>query len=266
MEPIKYATAACGYVGKLKRKEKGQKFIIDPTIQTKGRKGRNKMTVKNYEELEAITIKDLKKEKNKSGIFKDDYHYYLIDLGEYYKMSLYITAGDKIILRELGLRLSSSYTTEEHIQKLFEYVSNKIFSYKELEHGGFSSYNDYKNKLYFIMNYLPETVNYRSCWTAKNKDNKNCNIKMPLIYGYFENEEEGRKVSDLLIKLESNFIKEFLANDELFIRSVRYELANHEYVITGDVEPALDALGLKWETLSKHHQSLVVKAANNRSY
>ena len=31
---------------------------------------------------------------------------------------------------------------------------------------------------------------------------------MPLIYGYFENEEEGR-ISDLLIKLESNFTKEF---------------------------------------------------------
>lgn len=221
------------------------------------------MTIKNYAELEAITIKDLKKESTKNGIFKDDYHYYLIDLGEYYKTSLYITLGDRIILRELGLHLSSSYTLEEHIQKLFEYTSNKIFSYKELEHGSFSSYSDYKNKLYFIMNYLPETVNYRSFWTAENEDNKNCTIKMPLIYGYFENEEEGKKISDLLITLESNFTKQFLENDKLFITSVKYELANHEYVITGDVEPALDALGLKWETLSKHHQSLVIKATKN---
>ena len=75
------------------------------------------MTVKNYAELEAITIKDLKKESSKNGIFKDDYNFYLIDLGEYYKTSLYITAGDKIILRELGLHLSSSYTLDEHIQK-----------------------------------------------------------------------------------------------------------------------------------------------------
>ena len=222
------------------------------------------MTVKNYEELEAITIKDLKKESRKNGIFKEDYHYYLIDLGEYYKTSLYITAGDKIVLRELGLHLSSNHTTDEHIKKLFEYTSNKIFSYKELEQGDFSSYGDYKNKLYFIMNYLPETVNFRSCWTAENKDNKNCKYKMPLIYGYFEKEEEGKKISDLLIKLESNFTKEFLTNDELFIRAVKYELANHEFIITGDVEPALDSLGLKWETLSKHHQSLVIKAASNK--
>ena len=39
--------------------------------------------------------------------------------------------------------------------------------------------------------------------------------------------------------------KEFLSVEENLVNAIEYELGNHEYCISGDIEPALEALGLK---------------------
>mgnify|MGYP006971785061 CR=1 FL=1 len=58
-------------------------------------------------------------------------------------------------------------------------------------------------------------------------------------------------------------LKTFLKDDKQFVEALEYELSNHEYCITYDYEPTLDALGLSFESLTEKQKDLLVLAKKN---
>jgi len=57
-------------------------------------------------------------------------------------------------------------------------------------------------------------------------------------------------------------LKTFLKDKENLKNSLAYELANHEYCITYDVKPTLEALGLKLEKLTPLQLEILQQAKN----
>lgn len=57
---------------------------------------------------------------------------------------------------------------------------------------------------------------------------------------------------DALLKSHKEELKNFRKNEKELINAIAYELNNHEYVITHDVEPALAALNLKKSDISEN--------------
>ena len=52
--------------------------------------------------------------------------------------------------------------------------------------------------------------------------------------------------------------------DEVFLfDAVSYEIANHEYVITGDLDESLDILGLQYDKLTKEQRAVISKAVSS---
>lgn len=74
--------------------------------------------------------------------------------------------------------------------------------------------------------------------------------------------EAFKKMLDDNDKLRTEFLNSTYEN---IFDAMVYELQNHEYSYTGEIEPALDALGLKYEELSEM-QLKALKEATKMKY
>lgn len=72
------------------------------------------------------------------------------------------------------------------------------------------------------------------------------------------------KVLNTFLKHDKAMLKAF-ENDEFLLSAFEYELANHEYIITYEIEPTLCALGIKiseYQT-NERYQDIMKKAITN---
>ena len=65
----------------------------------------------------------------------------------------------------------------------------------------------------------------------------------------------------MFLQREKEF-SELIKNKDFCFDTFDYELGNHEFIITGDINPALESLGLKIQDLSKMQRGELQKAIN----
>lgn len=71
---------------------------------------------------------------------------------------------------------------------------------------------------------------------------------------------------DKLIERQAKERKELRANEKELVNAIAYELANHEYCITGDPQDALDALGLSIKELAPEVLKKAIKKHNETNF
>lgn len=77
--------------------------------------------------------------------------------------------------------------------------------------------------------------------------------------GGFIRKEDTKKFIDLM-KEQNKTERQFLKEDKNLYQAFLYELANHEFCITYDYDETLNALGLKYDKLTKKQLSILEKA------
>lgn len=77
--------------------------------------------------------------------------------------------------------------------------------------------------------------------------------------GYFR-KADASKLNEMLERFEKER-QEALKDDEYLYQAILYELGNHEYIITWDAEPALEAIGLSREDLKNERVAKIFKKA-----
>lgn len=81
------------------------------------------------------------------------------------------------------------------------------------------------------------------------------------IAGMFYRKSDSEKLKELLHRHTAE-LHEAYRDDTFLYNAIRYELANHEYCITYDPEPTLDALGIEAnEMFMNTHRHKIWKAA-----
>ena len=68
--------------------------------------------------------------------------------------------------------------------------------------------------------------------------------------GYVRKENHGKLLD--MAEEQVKELAELMGEEKFFKEALAYELANHEYCITGDVSDAMDALGLKREEVAEN--------------
>ena len=89
------------------------------------------------------------------------------------------------------------------------------------------------------------------------KDNKIVAVGMG---GYILAKDIKRFIS--MVGTRKQRLKEYLKDPEQLKDAFIYELGNHEFCITYDYEPTLEALGLKIDKLTKRKRAILVIAKN----
>ena len=77
--------------------------------------------------------------------------------------------------------------------------------------------------------------------------------------GMFYRKSDAHRLKEMMILFDEE-LKKNLENDEFLFDAVRYEIGNHEYVITGDLNEALEVLGLSKDTLTEKQTKVVRQA------
>jgi hypothetical protein len=78
--------------------------------------------------------------------------------------------------------------------------------------------------------------------------------------GGFIRKKDDKAFQDLINTVEKE-IEEFLKDDDQLLDALKYELGNHEYCISYDYEPVLEALGLpRYQDLTGRQKEILNKA------
>ena len=78
--------------------------------------------------------------------------------------------------------------------------------------------------------------------------------KMGSTGGYYKREDSS-KLNEMLIR-QDNEVEEARKDNEYLFQMFKYELSNHEYGYTGDLEETLEALGLTIEKINNDEKLL----------
>lgn len=81
-------------------------------------------------------------------------------------------------------------------------------------------------------------------------------------YGGFIKKEDKNKYIEMFKEINKES-KESLKDDGLLFDALRYELSNHEFIITYDYKDTLNALGLSYESLTENQINILEKAKEN---
>jgi len=93
-------------------------------------------------------------------------------------------------------------------------------------------------------------------WTEENLKDKIVSIGG----GGYIKKDMVEEYKNLWFNIDKDIKRYLEESDENFIDAIKYELSNHEYGYTHDLEPALEALGLIYNELSNKQKELVEKA------
>jgi hypothetical protein len=72
--------------------------------------------------------------------------------------------------------------------------------------------------------------------------------------GGFYKKEDSKKLHDMFDRHDKEMKEAMSSNDEFLIYMFYYELNNHEYIITYEVEDTLNALGLTYEEIKNDNR------------
>lgn len=105
-------------------------------------------------------------------------------------------------------------------------------------------------------------------WAFNNKQLEEAKIKLGVTDnselcqtygGWLIKKTDAKKLHDLIAEQEKE-MEELLKNPQYLMEAFRYELANHEYCITYDYEPTLDAFGMKYDELTPEQLAALKQA------
>lgn len=174
---------------------------------------------------------------------------------------------DKMHIRyanDYQLHHSRFKTTDELRDFYIETLNRKLYTVDELLNDEINTYEDFRSKEYYLRNYHIQKFDYLSFWhISKPGDNyeqmkKNYPYTNNVSFCYVKDPEIITLQTAILEHLYAEFAK-LKSDDEKFKTMIRYELANHEACYSYNYKPALDALGLKFENLTKTQQRIVLK-------
>lgn len=163
----------------------------------------------------------------------------------------YITYPDYVVNIKNNLGAYTRYVKKQ--------LKIKTYSIKQLK--SIKNYIDFRNKLDFVFNILPQLFDGVSVFSMKPGDDKKYPYKAILTHR-FKNESDAKYVQNLhdyLYKLYDEMMKDPVK----FREAVLHEFYNHETPIDWDgMTPALNALGINYNKLSDEFKGLVIDAYN----
>lgn len=122
------------------------------------------------------------------------------------------------------------------------------------------TYSEYKNRQQLELNALPMQFAFNNKQFKKGMEALGLTVDqtdkvVSIPGGGFMLKTEAHKLADLFIRHKKEF-KECVESDNtgnaFMLQAFNYELANHEYCITGDSRDALESLGLTMEDVKNN--------------
>lgn len=133
-------------------------------------------------------------------------------------------------------------TVEEYIERVKSALSYKVLWGDELLQD-IDDYFDYKKKLDFLWNIFPQYFDYISDFKGEDLPPDEKEYKYHALFKRFKNENVAKTLIAMYNKLTCDYEKKQQEDDQFLRQQFRYELGNHEFIITHDYEPTLDACG-----------------------
>ena len=204
----------------------------------------------NREQIEALSITSLEHNGFTTFIFEDDNGTFkeLNAMTFYGSRKIdYVTYPD-YVNRIKGLEAYKAYVKKQ--QEI------KLLSFEDLS--SVSNYDDYRKKIDFIYNIMPQLYDSQSIFDSG--VNKGYKFKFfTRYYRFMQDGETVRKYRDALEEL----YQEMMKDSEKLYQALVHEFYNHETPIDWDGwEPALNALGLSEKTLTPEQLKIASKAYN----
>ena len=161
-------------------------------------------------------------------------------------------------------QLHYEYTAKEHgLEYLHEYfvkiLNERLFTDEELL-GPITSYADYRNKIYYAINYVMLQYDTASMYFMSKEEaaEKQYNYVSHISMHYAKTPEPIEKQAAFYENLK-NELKKNLEKTTFFKKAVKTELANHEAGYSCEYDDALRTLGLRFENLTETQQKIVLK-------
>lgn len=234
------------------------------------------LSINNIDDIESLTENKVKKYAyiTKEN-FKKGFNLYIVDFGGYFGKSCLIFSNNHYLAggknkqlyyaNDYQLHHSNIKSTYQLIKYYFERARYKIFTDEEILKEPVKNYNDYRNKIEFIHNYLPQAFDYLSIFGIGKADQIAFNRRKHfypyysgVAFAYFKEKE----ICDYLSCLEKDLEQKYwdmIEDKEQFRKAIARELSNHEACISMDYEEALSSLGLKFENLTEEKQKIVIE-------
>lgn len=224
----------------------------------------------NITQIESITHAEAEILSEEKIIIKE-HECFFVDFGGYFGYSVIVFKDEKHIYYANDYELHHESTAKElgksGLKKYYiDAMRHKLYTDSELMEN-ISSYDEYREKNYFLRNYWIMRYNHISIFgnpdDPKAKDFK---TKYPyynnVCFCYVADNSIVEQANKYLNHLEAELHK-IQTEEHTFREMIRYELANHEAGITCDYSDALGALGLTFEELSENQQKIVTNELRN---
>ena len=218
-------------------------------------------------QIESLTEDETKANAEEMQVIKE-YSCYFIDLPPYFKHSVLIYKNNRQIkyANLYELHYPTMNGNKEELKKMYiKTLNDTLFTKEEIESPIMTMFEE-KNKEYFIRNLYQLQYDCINILYIGEKQKKEIEEKVESGYTYgtyrtynaFKSEED----RDDVVKTFDTFMekkKEFKKRSgiEYFKEHIRYELFNHEYGVTMDYTEALEALGLKYNNLTKKEKGVL---------
>lgn len=211
---------------------------------------RSEAEAMSRQEAESVAIRALNHNGFTTFIFEDDNGSFkeLNALTFYGSKKIdYVTYPDYVNRIE-GLEAYTEYVKKQQ--------SIKLLSVNNLS--SVSNYDDYRKKIDFIYNIMPQLCDSQSIFdSGANKD-----YKFKFFTRLYKNIKDAETVKKYRDALE-NLYQEMMKDPDNLYKALVHEFYNHETPIDWDGwEPALNALGLSEKTLTPEQLKIAAKAYN----
>ena len=220
----------------------------------------------NYEQIENLTEEDVKEHSEEQTTIKG-YNCYFINLPPYFNYSVLVYKNGHHIIEDFELHHSNKNGDKEALKKLYiENLKNRLFTPEEID-TPIMTHLEEDRKDYFVKNYYYKQYDHLSLFYIGDKQKEELERKINeegykygvrAAFSSFKTEEEQKDVANIIntfIKRQKEYKKKGGIN--YFREHIRYELFNHEYGYTIDPTDALNALGLKYSTLTKKEKAVL---------
>lgn len=217
----------------------------------------------NIDQIRKLTLERAKSISTESIMIKE-HDCILVDLGGRFGYSILVFKNGKHIYYANDYQLHhSSNMDKKSLRKFYvDSMNRKLFTDEELM-GEIKTYDEYKRKQYFLMNYWIMQYDYISIFGIGKEAQerieeakKELPFLNPISFCYVSD----RNIINIQKKYDSHLkdsYEKLKDSKETFREMVRVELANHEACITCSYDEALDSLGLSFDDLSEEKKKIV---------
>lgn len=211
---------------------------------------RSEAEAMNREQIESLCITKLEHNGFTTFIFEDDN-------GTMTELNALTFYGSK----KIDYVTYPDYVNRiEGLEAYIDYVKRqqaiKLLSFEDLN--SVSNYDDYRKKIDFIYNIMPQLYDSQSIFDS----GANKGYKFKFFTRLYKNIKDAEKVKKYRDNLE-NLYQEMIKDPEILYKALVHEFYNHETPIDWDGwEPALNALGLSEKTLTPEQLNIAAKAYN----